>query len=467
MTKAQKALRKLKARQSQERQKMAELAMLDSLTDEQRQELDTIEAGTPDLERQIRAATIACEAEQRESQRDEPDNPPPNTDPQLRERLELRGRCMVGNFVTAAVRGDRLDGAEAELHREVFGQVRGHTVPARAIPIELWEGTELEHRGRTRTYDALVAAGMEKKEAERIAGLVEERAITPAPGTVGVNLDPLQPMVFAPSIHSDLLVDMPNVASGTYASGTINAAATAAAKNKGQAVPATAAGFSVETATPRRIGARMELSLEDIAAVGVENFESVLRQHISMVLSAELDNQIVNGDGNAPNISGLFAELADPAAPAAQVETYDRLLAIAVGGIDGLWATELAHIALLVGAETYRLAWQKFRDVSTANAASLGEMSFGQFAKAELAGFMTNSRMPEKAAHIQQGILCRKGRMGMRTAVLPQWGYVAIDDIYTKSAEGERAYTVSTMVGSQVIVVQPGAYQQVAFRVSV
>ena len=55
MTDAQKRLRELLARQSQERGRMAELAAVDELTDETRSELDALEKGTPDLERQLRA----------------------------------------------------------------------------------------------------------------------------------------------------------------------------------------------------------------------------------------------------------------------------------------------------------------------------------------------------------------------------------------------------------------------------
>ena len=67
MTKAQKRLRELRERQSKERQKMAELSLVETLTDEQRSELDGIEAGTPDLERQLRAAQTALETEEREA----------------------------------------------------------------------------------------------------------------------------------------------------------------------------------------------------------------------------------------------------------------------------------------------------------------------------------------------------------------------------------------------------------------
>lgn len=56
MTKNQKRLRELRERQSKERGRMAELSLVDELSDEQREELDTIERGTPNLERQLRAA---------------------------------------------------------------------------------------------------------------------------------------------------------------------------------------------------------------------------------------------------------------------------------------------------------------------------------------------------------------------------------------------------------------------------
>ena len=47
MTEAQKRLRQLRERQSRDRGRMAELAIVDELSDEQRAELDTIERGTP------------------------------------------------------------------------------------------------------------------------------------------------------------------------------------------------------------------------------------------------------------------------------------------------------------------------------------------------------------------------------------------------------------------------------------
>ena len=429
MSPAQKRLRELRDRQSRERQKMAELSLVESLTDEQRQELDTIEAGTPDLERQLRAAAVAVDEEDRASTIETANRAP---DAEQRERVELRSRASVGRYLTAALRGRAPDGAEAELQQAA--QVDG-------IPYELWQRPEQRQ---------------------------EDRAITPAPGTVGINLDVLRPYVFAPSIVDRLMVEMPMVESGTYASGTITTAATADAVPKGASgttgdVPETAAAFTVQTTAPKRIGASLNLAIEDIASVGQANFESLLRQHISLAVSDELDDQMLNGDGANDDLIGIFERLTDPSAPAAGVETWTRFLAIQSGGIDGLWSSELSHIGLVVGPETYRLAAATFQGTDAEQSAASYMKSMGD-------SFVTNSRMPASATNIQQGILCRKGRSmmptPMRTAVCPHWGYFTIDDIYTGALKGQRRFVINTLVGD-VILVQPSAYAQVAFRVSV
>ena len=193
MTPAQKKMRELRDRQSRERGRMAELGLADSLTAETRAEFDAIETGTPDLERQIRAATLAVEQEEGEQRQAAAAAEP---DAELRERLELRSRASLGRYLEAALRGRLPSGAEAEL--AAAAGVEG-------IPIELWD-VPAEHRAD---------------------------APTPSPATVGVNLDPIRPQLFASSIAPRLGIDMPRVASGSYATATITTAMTAAPKAKG------------------------------------------------------------------------------------------------------------------------------------------------------------------------------------------------------------------------------------------
>ena len=433
MTENQKRLRELRDRQSRERGRMSELAIADSLTDETRAELDEIEKGTADLERQLRAAHIAVDDEDREA-KSKGETAAVDGDPAQRERIELRNRASVGAFIVAALRGRAPDGAEAELQR---------AAGVDGIPFELWQPPEQRR---------------------------EDRAITPAPGTVGVNLDVLRPFVFAPSVVSRLMVDMPEVPSGTFASGTISTAATAGAVAKSAGVPETAATFTVTTTTPHRIGASVNLALEDIAAVGQQNFESLLREHISLAVSDQLDDQMLNGDGQGNNINGFFARLSDPTAAPSAVTNFDAFAAAHAGGIDGLWANTLMDVMITCGPATMSLAARTFQTATNYK----GEMSAAAYASSNTAGLWTNSRMPDPDTFltvddVQQAILCRKGQSTMpapmRTAVCGSYGYFTVDDIYSGAARGERRFVINTLI-TDLIIVQPAAYQQIAFRVA-
>ena len=94
MTPTQKKLKELRERQSRERGRMAELAVADLLTDETRQELEQLEAGVPDLERQLRAAMVAVETEERDQETRETAEP----DAEMRERVELRSQASLTNL---------------------------------------------------------------------------------------------------------------------------------------------------------------------------------------------------------------------------------------------------------------------------------------------------------------------------------------------------------------------------------
>ena len=287
-----------------------------------------------------------------------------------------------------------------------------------------------------------------------------------------MNLDPIRPAIFANSIAPKLGIQMPRVASGTYATGTISTSQSAAALAKSGEAMGVAGAITVATATPKRVSARLELTLEDIAAVGQQNFESILRENLALALSDELDDQAINGDGQAPNLAGMFQALTDPNDPAAGIATFDSFVAAFAGGVDGLWAAMAKEVGIVVNPETYQLSLQAFRDPSTGTAGGRGDMSFADYAMQHFGGWWTNARMPDTDAHIAQAILYRKGRSamgasaGMRTAVCPHWNVIDIDDIYSGSAKGERYFTMHVLLGD-VILVQPDAYAQVAFRVSV
>ena len=409
---------KLELRRSEIRQRLGEIAGTETLTDELRTEVATLRTESADIELRYQAA-LTAEGEAAEHVA------LTHPDAEMRERIELRSKARLTEYLRCRAAGTMPTGAESELQAAA-----GVT----EIPMELWD-------------------------------VPEERDIAAPPGTVGVNLDTLRPHVFATSIAPRLGIEMPRVMSGTYASATITTSQTASSLAKSGAAAGIAGAFTVTTATPKRVSARLELTLEDISAVGAGNFESVLRENLALSLSDELDKQIINGAGAGNDLTGIFQRLTNPGAPASGVETWTRFLAIQSGGIDGLWASELEHINLVAGVDTYRLAAATFQGTDA-------EDSAASYLKRMGGGFWTNSRMPATDSNIQQGLLYRAGRqmMGgagaMRTAVCPHWNSVGIDDVYSGSAKGERYFTFHTVLGD-VILTQPSAYAQVAYRVSV
>lgn len=418
---------KIGLRLSQVRSRLNEIAGIEgeAFTAEVRAEAETLQGEYRDLETRHQAALVGGQDEGIET-RDLP------ADAEGRERLELRQRASLTTYLRAALQGRVLQGAEAELQ-----QAAG----VNGIPLELWD-------------------------------VPETRAVTPAPGTVGVNLDRIRPAVFANSIAPRLGIEMPRVESGTYASATITTSQTAAAYDKGGDAVAGVGAFTVTTATPKRISARLEIQIEDVAAVGQANFESILRENLSLVLSDALDNQAINGDGQAPNLTGIFQRLADPTAAPSAVVDFDGFASAHASGIDGLWAGTLKDIGIVCGPATMALAARTFQSAASYK----GEMSAAAYAMGQTGGFWTNRRMPGAATfmsvdNVQPAILYRMGRSmmggagGMRTAVCPHWNEVSIDDIYSGSARGERAFTMHVLLGD-IILVQPDAYAQIAYQVA-
>ena len=309
-------LQKLRLRLSEVRQRLNEISGRegDAFTDEIRSEAESLQTEYADLETRHRAAIVAeGEGETRATGDD--------LDAEARERLELRSRASLTAYLRDALAGRQVSGAEAEL-RDAAGIGGG-------IPLELWD------------------VPTESQETR-------QDAATGAPGTVGVNLDRIRPAVFAASIAPRLGIEMPRVSTGSYASATITTSLSASSQAKGGTQTASAAAFTVSSVTPKRISARLGIRIEDVAAVGQKNFESILRENLSLVLSDALDDAMISGDGAAPNLAGIFGQLTDPSDPPA-VADFDAFAAAHASGIDGLWSNDLREVGIVCGPATMEL----------------------------------------------------------------------------------------------------------------
>ena len=188
---------------STQRSRLAELAGLDDITPELRAELDTLGATHQDTESQLRAAIAADDAA----------TPPgdPVFDSEARERLELRAKTGIVDFLRAAAGGAAVGGAAAEYAAACGVPAVGH------LPMAIFA---------------------------RTAPAVEERAITPGPAVQGA-LQPTVPFVFERSAAASLGILMPSVPSGQVQIPKIGTAPPSDTLAKDGAAPATAASVTL------------------------------------------------------------------------------------------------------------------------------------------------------------------------------------------------------------------------------
>ena len=251
---------------------------------------------------------------------------------------------------------------------------------------------------------------------------------------------------------------MPAAQSGAWIEPGFSTPLTAGAKSKGTNQDSTAAVVTGLTAKPARVAARMTVQLEDIYSIGSDGFEDALKQQARGALSDELDNQIINGDGTGSNLTGLIKQLVDPTNPDA-IATFDAFVSGVSAGIDGKWCHSLRDLRVMVNTDTFKLAMTKYRTTDSTDSAAT-------FLARELGSWKTSSRMPDKVAHISKAVMFRSGRPGLKTAVLPVYATVNVEDPYTDAASGQRHFTLTSIIGNKVLVVQSAAYHVAEWKVS-
>ncbi len=274
-------------------------------------------------------------------------------------------------------------------------------------------------------------------------------------------------MIYARSVIPRLGIAMPRVESGTWGTLTISTGLTAGTQAPGGAQRSTAAAFNVQTTTPHRVSARLSVRLEDIATIGVGNFESSLRQNLMLAMRDRLDLLGLTGDGTGANPNGLLTQLTDPTDPTTVIDWNGFTAAVSDGIDGGPWAETMMAVRILCNPETQRLAVRTFKDGTGFG----GEMTAAAYLRTNSAGFFSSRRMPDSASNIAQAIRARMGTTGldevnaMRLATCPVWNEVSIDDIYSDSASATRHFTMHSLIGD-VLIEQPDAYEQIAFKLA-
>ena len=409
---------RLSIRLSEMRSAINKLQIEPAPTPEQRSDRDRLAGELETVEVEYRQALSAEDAAANVQTHRTPDA-------ETREREAIRAECRAFNYI---LNHGRLTGPEAE-----FAAAAG---VSDGIPLALFD-PPAETRAEVETRADTVSAA-------------------PSSGT-GVNLAPIAPAVFADSLAPRLGIDLPTVESGTFSTATITTSLTAGAKSKDAAAESTAASLTTTTTTPKRITARLTMRAEDRALVGAADFDAALRSNLSAVLSAEFDDLAINGNGSDPNPHGLLSRLTDPTAEST-TDTFTTYVEKQAGVIEGLWSRTLGDVFLLLGVDSYKHAAAVFRGQDDTTSALSYLTRVG-------GGVETHKRMPAAASNVQAAIAYRRGRPGMRTAVMPIWNRVSIDDMYTDSAKAQTHVTMHVLCGD-VIVVQPDAYGQLSYKVA-
>ena len=414
MTNAQKRLRALRNRQSTERGRMAELSLLDELTDEHRGELDGIEKGTADLERQLRAATVAVETEESEQRAAGEAAPATGGDAEDRERAELRGKIRLGRYLSAAVEMRSADGAEAEylgaLDMPTIGRMGGT-----AFPLELLS------------------------PPERRAARAEDRATTDA--DIAMMPRTWLDRLFSETAAMELGITMESVPTGSASYPLTTAGASAAQRQRSTDAAADAVWtVGVTELKPKRNAVRLVFSIEDAARI--PGLESALTRDLRMALTEGVDRAIFVGDATASgadaDITGLttHADVDEETLSQANKLLWPATVSAFMDMLDGLHASTPADLNIIASVGAARL-WHSTSANTNRNESVAQIMNGNGLMFRSRANIDTNTANNDFGAFIGR----KRGIDGAGVAAVWDAGEL-IRDPYSGAAKSEVAITL-------------------------
>ena len=402
MTPSQKRLRELRERQSRERGRMAELAVADSLTDETRAEMDALETGTADLERQLRAAQSAVEIEESEQRTAGPSNDP--GDAEDREVRALRSRVKLSGYVAAAVEQRGADGAELE-----YNQARG--IAGNRFPLEL------------------------------LAPPVETRATTDTDTTTTPRrwLDRL----FAGTAAERIGITMESVPAGVASYPVTTAGASAAQRQRSTDAAADAAWtIGVTEMKPKRNAVRLLFSIED--ASRIPGLESALVRDLRMALMEGVDRAIFLGDAGATGTDADIIGLRTAAINETTIKQADKIkgpetLAAFTGQVDGIHANGLGDLRVVTSVGAWRLWENTIINLATAT----NNQTLAAFLRTAGLSWMSRGEIDTDTANGDFGAFVGRGRGIEGAGVSAIWeAGELIRDPFSGAAKGEVALTL-------------------------
>ena len=403
MTNLQKALKSLRERQSRERGRMAELAVSDGLTDETRAEMDELETGTADLERQLRAAQAAVDLEEAEQRTAAPGHDD-GGDAEDREIRELRGKVKLSGYISAAVEQRSADGAEAEFNAAKH-------IAGNRFPLEL------------------------------LAPAIETRATTDA-DTIATPRRWLD-RLFAGTAAEHIGVSMESVPAGLASFPVTTAGAAAAQRQRVTDAAADAAWtIGVTEMKPKRNAVRLLFSIEDAARI--PGLESALVRDLKMALTEGIDRTIFLGDAGASGNDADIVGLQTAAITETEIKQSDKIkgpetLSAFTGQVDGVHAMGLGDLRVVTSVGAWRLWENTIINLTTAT----NNQTLAAFLRTAGLSWMSRGAVDDNTANGDFGAFIGRGRGIEGAGVSAIWeAGELIRDPYSGAAKGEIALTL-------------------------
>ena len=313
-------------------------------------------------------------------------------------------RAKLANFVSAALSGRPVEGAERELQLEL-GLAN---VPFLCVPWSLLE----------------LATSLPDDSGQQNTTVIQR--------------------LFADSVAARLGVSLPTVAAGTAEYLPIISGTTPQMTAQGAAVAGQAdAGFSPEKLSPKRLTAQYTLRIEDLAVLPA--LEDAIREDLRGAFVEQMNNRILNGqlsaDGttNPEDVRGIFTAML-PAAPTEAKPTDPTLGDVAAfigGGVDGRRARSLAEVTALLAPQGYG---------QMAGLVNANQDPTERYA----ANLVVSDLVPDFVYQAKSGVGKNDGlsKYALRAksagtpAVAPVWeGFILIRDEVTAAAKGEVVLT--------------------------
>ena len=382
--------------------RMGELRLeLAPLTGATEKDTDAIEGKSRELR--------ACQVELNAARILEPEPETRESDRATTEMRALELRASVGDVVHSVLNGGQIAGAMAELQKE---------------------------------------KGLASNEISIRQLIPEQRAVTPAPGNVAANQQPIRPYVFPDSVGAFLGVDMPTVGVGEAVFPVLTSALTVGTPAENAVQAETTGSFSADVLQPARLQASFFYSREDRAKFA--GMDASLRDNLAMGLADGLDAQIIAGTNGL--LTGTNLANHNVTAEA----NYNNYRANFLSGrIDGRYASDYADLRIVMGAATFEHADSVWRGTNTNN-----DVSALDVLRARSGGLRVSAHVPAPAANNRQDNIIR---LGMNPdMVAPTWENIGIiDDQITKADAGQIVLTAVMLHAVKILRVDGFHKQQV------